>query len=252
MSGRHVTFMTIEDAEHYTPEQRAAIVAQYPTYEREARSKGIPTFARGRVFPIEESRIACDPIEIPKHWPQIGGMDFGWTHPFAAVKLAWDRDVDCLYVAQAYRVKEQPVVIHAASLKAWGDWLPWSWPRDGRNETLAGAGVALAKQYEAQGLRMLHEHAQFEPTHWEKGNNVSVEAGLSDMLTRMETGRLKVFRTLNEWFEEFRLYHRDEKGLVVKERDDLMSATRYGMMMLRFAATKPAPIPPRPKQNWIV
>jgi hypothetical protein len=53
----------------------------------------------------------------------------------------------------------------------------------------------------------------------------------------MQTGRLKVFRHLNGWFEEFRLYHRDA-GKVVKLRDDLISATRYALMCLRFA--KPA------------
>nr|WP_031198043.1 hypothetical protein [Mesorhizobium sp. L2C054A000] len=28
---RHVTFMTIDDAEHYSPDERAAIVAAFPT-----------------------------------------------------------------------------------------------------------------------------------------------------------------------------------------------------------------------------
>ena len=59
-----------------------------------------------------------------------------------------------------------------------------------------------------------------------------------DMLDRMQTGRLKVFRTCGEFFAEFRLYHR-EKGLIVKERDDVLSAVRYGLMMLRFARVKP-------------
>jgi hypothetical protein len=54
------------------------------------------------------------------------------------------------------------------------------------------------------------------------------------MLERMQTGRLKVFAHLADWFEEFRLYHRDD-GKVVKLRDDLMSATRYALMCLRFA-----------------
>jgi hypothetical protein len=57
----------------------------------------------------------------------------------------------------------------------------------------------------------------------------------------MQTGRLKVFKHLNDWWEEFRLYHRKD-GKVVKEGDDLMSATRYGIMMLRFASTKAATI----------
>jgi hypothetical protein len=54
-----------------------------------------------------------------------------------------------------------------------------------------------------------------------------------------ETGRLKVFKHLNDWFEEFRLYHRKD-GRVVKESDDLMSAKRYGIMMLKYARTKVA------------
>ena len=66
--------------------------------------------------------------------------------------------------------------------------------------------------------------------------SVSVEAGLMDMLNRMQSGRFKVFKHHNDWWEEFRLYHRKD-GKVVKEGDDLMAATRYAVMMLRHAAT---------------
>jgi Terminase RNaseH-like domain len=57
-----------------------------------------------------------------------------------------------------------------------------------------------------------------------------------DMLTRMQTGRFKVFNHLTDWWEEFRLYHRKD-GLVHKEGDDLMAATRNAIMMLRHAST---------------
>jgi hypothetical protein len=69
------------------------------------------------------------------------------------------------------------------------------------------------------------------------------------MLTRMETGRWKVFRHLTDWLEEFRMYHRKE-GKVVKDRDGAISASRYGLMDLRFAkvqgTTKPLMQPHRP------
>jgi hypothetical protein len=100
-----------------------------------------------------------------------------------------------------------------------------------RRETLEGAGAALANQYSDQGLELLHEHAQFTD------GSVSVEAGLMDMLDRMQTGRFKVFKHLNDWWEEFRLYHRKD-GKVVKEGDDLIAATRYALMMLRYARTE--------------
>ena len=57
---------------------------------------------------------------------------------------------------------------------------------------------------------------------------------IQEMLERMETGRFKVFDHLEEWFGEFRQYHRMD-GLIVKEYDDLISASRYAMMMLRHA-----------------
>ena len=160
-------------------------------------------------------------------------MDFGWDHPFAAVELVWDRDMDTVYVSRTHRLKEASPIIHAATLRAWGKELRWAWPRDGNRETLEGAGVALANQYKEQGLNMLHEYA-----HYQEGEtkSVSVEAGLMDMLQRMQSGRFKVFRHLNDWFEEFRLYHRKD-GKVVKEGDDLMAATRYAIMMVRFAST---------------
>lgn len=225
--GTHVTTMTIEDAEHYTPEQRAAIVASYPEHERKARTQGIPQLGSGRVFPIAEEEIRVAPFAIPSHWVQLGGLDFGWDHPSAAVKLAWDRDTDTIYVTAARRARHQTPVLFAATVKPWGEWLPWAWPHDGLQHD-KGSGEQLAAQYREQGLKLLGIKAQFED-----GSN-GVEAGVTEMLDRMQTGRLQVFANLEEWFEEFRLYHRKD-GLIVKENDDLLCATRYAIMMKRFA-----------------
>ena len=65
-------------------------------------------------------------------------------------------------MSRVHRLKEATPIEHAAAIRPWGKDLRWSWPRDGKRETLEGAGVALAEQYKAQGLNMLHEHAQFE------------------------------------------------------------------------------------------
>jgi hypothetical protein len=46
----------------------------------------------------------------------------------------------------------------------------------------------------------------------------------------LSTGRLRVFQSLKPWFDEFRIYRRNEKGAVVKEGDHLMDATRYFCM----------------------
>lgn len=230
---RHVTIATIEDAQHFTAEQREEILSSYPEHERDARTKGIPTLGSGRIFPVAEDKISVEPFAIPDHFRRLGAMDFGYDHPFAAVELAFDADADIIYVTKAYRERLVTPVISSAALRPWGDWLPWMWPRDGGRETQEGAGIALAKQYQEQGLKIWPEHAQFED------KSVSVEAGLMAMLDRMQTGRFKVFRHLADWFEEFRLYHRKD-GKVVKLVDDLLSATRYGTMMIRHATTAPS------------
>lgn len=241
---RCIVRMTIEDAEHFSPERRAEIVAGYPAHEREARIKGIPSLGSGRVFPLTEEELQVAAFAVPEHWPQLVGIDFGWDHPFAAVRMAWDRDADVLYVTDAYRQREATPLIHAAALKPWGEWLPVAWPHDGLAHD-KGSGETLAGQYRAQGLRMLPERATFED------GSSGLEAGVMQMLERMQTGRWKVFRHLEDWFGEFRLYHRAD-GLIVKERDDLLSASRYAMMMRRFAAT-----PTRssswaaPRRTWV-
>jgi hypothetical protein len=65
-----------------------------------------------------------------------------------------------------------------------------------------------------------------------------VEASVSGILDRMQTGRFKVFHHLTDWFAEKRHYYHRKDGKIVKERDDLLSATWYAVMMLRFAETE--------------
>lgn len=233
--GTHVTTMTIEDADHYTPEQRAAIIAAYPQYERDARTKGIPQLGSGRVFPLSEDAIRVAGFAIPEHWPQICGIDFGWDHPSAAARLAWDRDNDVVYVTATHRQRQQTPLLFASTVKPWGAWLPWAWPHDGKQsggKFDAKDQKQLQQLYAEHDLKMLGQHAQFEDA------TNGVEAGVLDMLQRMQTNRWKVFSHLVEWFEEFNLYHRKD-GLIVKLNDDLLCASRYAYMMRRFAIVRP-------------
>ncbi len=79
---------------------------------------------------------------------------------------------------------------------------------------------------------MLGQHA----THVTGGYNT--EAGIMEMLTRMRDGRFKIGTATLEWQEEFQGYHR-KNGLIVKANDDLLSATRIGVMQLRSARAVP-------------
>jgi hypothetical protein len=98
--------MIIDDVEHYSDEEKAKIIKSYPAHELEARTKGIPVLGSGRIFPVAEETIAINHKEFPAH-PRIGGMDFGWDHPVAAVELVHDRDSDVVYVSRTHRLKRR-------------------------------------------------------------------------------------------------------------------------------------------------
>lgn len=229
---RHDTNMTIDDAEHLSVEERNRIIVSYPEHERDARTRGTPALGSGRIFPIVEDKIKVPRFEIPTWYYKIGGLDFGWDHPTAAVRLAYNPDMDTVYVTNVYKKSEATPTIHVSSIRSWAKDMPWAWPHDGLQHD-KGSGDQLADLYRREGLEMLHDHATFED-----GTN-GVEAGVIQMLSRMENGTFKVFSDLEPFFEEFRLYHRKE-GKIVKMYDDIMSACRYAYMMLRFARNQAA------------
>ncbi|MGB0843700.1 MAG: terminase large subunit domain-containing protein [Alphaproteobacteria bacterium] len=221
-----VVHMTIDEVKHINWRVKKRIIASYPEYERDARTKGLPSMGSGRIFTTDEAKLKVKRFPIPDHWLTLGGIDFGWDHPTAAVKLAWDRDADHVYVVEAYRKAKQTPSVHAETIKGWGAALQIAWPHDGLQHD-KGSGRSLAEVYSGVGLKMLPEHARMET-----GGN-SLEASLMAWIERIDAGRFSVFENLELWFEEYRTYHRKE-GKIVAIRDDLMSATRYALMSLRF------------------
>lgn len=230
---RSVTGMTLDDAQHINPVERKKIIDGYPEYEREARSKGTPMLGSGRIFRTAESAITVQPFTIPAHWSLLWGTDFGIDHPFAAVLLAWDKDTDTVYVIHTVRMKDATPLQHAAAMKpvmhGFGGSIPAAWPQDGwQRKEFEGKLEPLAKIYKSHGLKMMDQHAKFPD-----GSN-STEVGILQMDERMKSNRWKVFASCEDWFEEYRLYHRKD-GQIVRLHDDLMSASRVGLMTVRSA-----------------
>jgi hypothetical protein len=226
--GQYLQNVTWDDAPHLAQDVKDQLLAAIPEYQRDMRSKGIPVLGSGIIFPIKDEDIICDPFECPDHFLVLNGLDFGWDHPQAHVQLWLDTDHGIIYVARAWRKSERDADQAWTATKNWASCVPTAWPHDG-HQTEKGGGLVLSNQYKDAGFDMMGTHA----THPEGG--ISVESGLWQMLQDMRDGKFKVFSNLTEWFEEKRLYHRDDKGKIVKERDDLLSATRYAYMMQRNA-----------------
>ncbi len=227
-----------DDAPHMTDTVREQILSALPPHERKMREQGIPQLGSGLVFPLPESDMLCDPIEIPTYWPRICGIDFGWDHPTAAAWITWDRDSDIIYVYDTYAMSQEAVPIHASAIKARGNWIPVIWPMDGRQAD-KGSGKSLTEQYKVEGVNMTREHFSNPPQQGQKegsGGN-SVEAGIQEMYTRFMTNRLKIFGNQGKLLEELRMYHRKD-GKIVAKHDDVISSLRYAVMSVRKARIK--------------
>jgi phage terminase large subunit-like protein len=229
--------MTIDDATHISEADKQVILARYKASERNTRAYGADMAGEGAVFefPEDEIRHARDPATFPVFWSWSWAVDFSHAglsasaHPFAAVLGCWDRDTDTIWIVHALRMKQALPIHHVAAIREHPCWdAPVLWPHDGHRVGDLSTGTTMAATYRKLGLRMRHDHATFAD------GGYSFEAGISDMEQRFATGRLRVAGHLAEWFDEFRNYHR-ENGLVVKQDDDLMSATRTLCTGIRFA-----------------
>ena len=259
-SGRVEVKMTLHDAQHISPEKRARKIAKWPKHQQRARVWAEPMLGEGLIFPYDEEDLKIQPFIIPDHWPRLGCLDFGIDHPTAAVMLVHDKDNDVVYVTREYRKPGMTPPEHWLTLKRWGGkfGLKWAWPRDGL-QTEKGSGVTLAQLYRDEGANMMSTYSQFAMprrktrtagSNLQASANVSVERGLLDMDIRMQEGGLRVFATCPLWFEEQRQYHRKD-GKIVKKMDDIMDATRIGIMSLRFAeVASPTRFRNRQDHDW--
>lgn len=206
-----------DDVPHLDETTKTELLASIPPHLRDARTKGTPSFGSGAIYPVEQSAIIVDPFPIPKWWAKGYGLDVGWNRT-AGIFGAHDRDSDVIYLYSEHYRGQAELSVHAEAIKARGTWL-----RGAIDPASAGSGQIDGQQvlanYRGLGLDVI------------PANN-AVEAGLQVVWQMLSSGRLKVFCTLSNWLNEHRLYRRDEKGRIVKDRDHLMDGTRYLCMML--------------------
>lgn len=213
-----------DQAPHITPERAEQLLAGVPEFERDMRSKGLPFFGSGLVFPVAEESIKVEPFQIPAYYRVLRALDIGIDHPTAGAWLAYDPEGDVIYLTRTYRRANEIVPVHAVALNAQWAHSPLVVPHDA-DQREKGSGETVRSMYEQCGVRNTVMFQNPDGSRF-------VEPGLMAMLERMRTGRFKVFSTCLEWWDEMRKYHR-ERGKIVALDDDVISATRYGFQMVQ-------------------
>lgn len=214
---RFIVQATWDDVPHLSKADREELLSQIPLYHREARTKGIPQFGAGAVYPILATEIEVADFQIPSHYSRGFGMNVG-PNRTAAVWGARDDQSGVIYLySEYYRSNVEPAV-HSQGVKSRGDWIQGviAPAQEGENQK---DGKKAAEVYinEHKLKLMLVENAE--------------EAGILVTWGLLSTGMLKVFKSLNNWLAEFRTFSRDETGKVKdSQKYSLMAATRYFML----------------------
>lgn len=200
---------------HLDENETRALLATMPPHQIKARTEGEPTLGAGAIYPIAEEDIVVPTRTIPSSWRRAYAMDVGWNRT-AVIWGAEDPGSGAIELYdEHYRGQGEPPS-HAVAIRARGEWMMGACDPaamganviDGRNamDVYIGLGLQLTPAVNA------------------------VEAGILEMWTRMVSGRLRVQAHLSNWLTEFRRYHRNEKGVIVKKNDHAMDASRYLVM----------------------
>ncbi len=230
-----------DDAPHLSDDVKATLLDSYPEHQKEMRTKGLPMLGHGRIYDMAEDFISCDPFDIPDHWLLINGCDFGWDHPQAQIQLAIDLDNDIVYLIHAWKASKLSANDAWGATKAWSADVPVAWPHDGlQHEKGRDDAKQQMELYKDAGFLMMAERSTWD------GTSNSVEQGIYEIRQRMQSGRFRVFRGLRDFFDEFLQYHRNDKGHIVKIKDDCLDSVRYAYMMRRFAIRKGEIADPKP------
>jgi phage terminase large subunit-like protein len=231
-TGRFFINATWEDAPHLDSSEKQRLLANIEEYQRDARSKGLPYLGAGRIYRTPWDQVSVDPFPIPEYFVQGYGLDVGWNRT-AACWGAHDRSTDVAYLTSEHYMGETAPIIHADAIKARGDWIVGAIDPSANGERNSKDGEQLTEEYRKYGLKLI------------LADN-TVEAGIHDMWTRLQTGRLKVFNTLSHFKAEYEMYRRDERGKVYKKHDHLMDASRYLIRNIKGWRVKPVSVPLQP------
>lgn len=195
---------------------------------------------QGLVFQIQEEIHIVDDFEIPQGWRRIRAIDFGFTHPFVCLWLAYDPKNDVAYVYREWVMTRQTVRYHAGKIKELSvlDLL------DERRKS-PEAWKDAEKMYSAT---VCDHDAEDRATLEENGIRTKkavkeVLAGIDNVIDLLDCSngrrpRIKIFRSCSHLTNGIYSYRWKDSGMggkqardreVVKEDDDECDALRYGI-----------------------
>ena len=168
------------------------------------------TTMEGLVYP-DFPQCIMDTMCMTKGSP-VGGIDFGWRNPFAALWGFHDRQTDILWISHERYARETLLHEHINYLKQFPGVM---WIAD-------PAGATEIGECRAAGL------------HLRKGNN-DIALGVAAVTARIRTGRLKVARaSCPMLIEESKLYRYPDANERVLMGEKPIDSDNHALAALRY------------------
>jgi len=206
--------------------------------------EGVFASYEGLVFQLDDTAHIVDDFPIPHEWKKIRAIDFGYTHPFVCLWLAYDSGNDCAYVYREYIQTKMTVRAHSEEIKRLSI-------QDLPEKTRSNpeAWKSAEKLYSAT---VADHDAEDRATLYENGittipANKEVLMGIDNVIDLLDhtNGRrtkIKLFRSCVGTRESCDSYRWRDSAMsnrgkakdreVIKEEDDPADSLRYGIMEL--------------------
>lgn len=218
-----------DDNPSFTEEDIERMSKRFPDWQLPARRYGDPTCGSGKVFTFDLNRIKTDilPASSPDHF-RIYAIDPARSQNgfWGFVSGIYDPNEDSLIIDKDYLKSGLTTLEHINNINALIE--PW-WPGV---VDYAGAGEDLRTLETAYNL-MTSCGLDLRKVKKENG---SKEADISEILSRVRSGKIFISNTCVNLLREMTLYSRDEKNKIIKKNDHTVDALFYLVRSLKYAA----------------
>lgn len=184
----------------------------------------------GGVFGISERSIMVEPfdLKLTEKWPKMFALSSTWNE-FAAVWITRQPQTGQHYLYFEYSVPPGDPARHATEIVKQGDWIHGVMlaEEQGRDQK---DGFAMAAKYSKMGFKIdTIRHVQ--------------DTMILEAKEALSSGKLKVFSNLGRFFDQYRMFRRDDKGRLPEYNTGVVTA----MMIAWRARDKMRALPEPPK-----
>lgn len=251
---------TWDDAPHLTEDDKQRLLAGYPDWQKEMRSKGVPVLGSGAVYPFSDKEIdgvlTIDQIKSnPFAYKLLWGCDFGYSSntdadPSTLVLTAYEMETDKIYVVDEWNSKQDVkknrlahMPEHMASIikNSAFPYAPLLVPHDAKKQIDGlGTNVTRLSELKRYGVNVLPQ--VFEIPHQLTNGAIekpkhsrSLHWTIHYLCKLFSEDKLKInVQKMKALMNEYRVYQWKENGDPRDSKNHLLDAMRIAAISIKF------------------